>query len=79
MGLLSRQFLLLAGIASIVAIPVIWYGVDAWLSSFPYHINLAWDLFLVPVVTLGMVALLTISFHIFRGANVNPADTLRSE
>lgn len=79
LSLLSWEFLKLVLIASIIAIPLTWYGVDAWLNTFAFRIGLQWDLFVVPVVVLAMIALGTVSLQILRGANANPAKVLRSE
>ena len=79
LGLLSWEFLKLVMIASIIAIPLTWYGIDQWLSSFAFRIGLQWDLFVVPVLILAVIALGTVSLQILRGANVNPAKVLRSE
>ncbi len=79
MTLLSGQFLKLVLVASIIAVPLTWYGIDQWLENFAFSIDIEWDLFVVPAVILGMIALVTVSAQIFRGANLNPATTLRSE
>jgi putative ABC transport system permease protein len=79
MSLLSWQFLKLVLIASAISIPITWYGIDSWLGTFAFRIGLAWDLFLVPVVTLTLIALITVSLQILRGASINPAKVLRSE
>lgn len=77
--LLSWQFLKLVMIASVIAIPLTWYGVDQWLKGFAFRIGLQWDLFVVPVIMLAVIALGTVSVQILHGANVNPAKVLRSE
>ena len=77
--LLSWQFLQLVLIASVIAVPLTWFGIDQWLTGFAFRIGLQWDLFVVPVVILGLVAFVTVSVQIFRGANINPAKVLRSE
>jgi len=77
--LLSWQFLQLVLIASAIAIPLTWLGIDKWLSGFAFRIGLQWDLFVVPVVVLGLISLITVSVQIFRGANINPAKVLKSE
>ncbi len=79
MSLLSGQFMKLVLIASIIALPLTWYGIDAWLKSFAFRIGLGWDLFVIPALILGIIALTTVSFQILRGANTNPAKILRSE
>jgi putative ABC transport system permease protein len=78
-SLLSWQFLKLVAIASLIAIPLTWYGIEAWLGNFAFRIGLRWDLFVVPVVILCVLALSTVSLQILRGARTNPAKILRSE
>ena len=79
MSLLSWQFFKLVLIASVISLPLTWYGIDAWLGNFAFRIGLQWDLFVVPVVVLIILALGTVSLQILRGANINPAKILRSE
>jgi putative ABC transport system permease protein len=79
MYLLSWQFVKLVGIASLIGLPIAWFGISKWLSSFPFRTDMQWYLFVIPVFALLMIALLTVSIQIFRGANANPAKILRSE
>ena len=79
MSLLSWQFFKLVLAATAIAIPLTWYGIDSWLSSFAFRIGLEWDLFVVPVVILALIALGTVSTQILRGASINPAKILRTE
>lgn len=78
-SLLSLQFLKLFLISSLFSLPVIWYAGNAWVSNFAFRINVTADLFFVPLFSLLVVALGTVSFQIFRGANANPARILRAE
>lgn len=77
--LLTSQFMLLVLIACAIALPITWYALDKWLATFAFRIGLAWDLFVVPVILLVVIALATISLQIMRGAATNPAKILRSE
>jgi putative ABC transport system permease protein len=79
MSLLSWQFFKLVLISSILAIPLTWYGIHSWLANFAFRIGLQWDLFVVPVVILAILALGTVSLQILKGASINPARILRSE
>jgi putative ABC transport system permease protein len=79
MSLLSWQFLKLVLIASVIGLPLTWYGISEWLGGFAFRINLGWDLLVVPVVILTLIALGTVSLQILKGASVNPARVLRSE
>jgi len=77
--LLSGQFMRLVVIAAVIALPVVWYGSDTWLHSFAFRIALGLDLFVLPVAVLALIALLTVSAQVFKGAITNPAKVLRSE
>lgn len=79
LSLLSWQFFKLVLIASLLAIPLTWIGIDSWLGTFAFRIGMEWDLFLVPVLILAALSLGTVSVQILRGANVNPARILRTE
>ena len=79
MTLLSWQFFKLVLIASLIATPLTYFGIGYWLDNFAFRIGLQWDLFVVPIIILAMLALGTVSLQIFRGANVNPAKILRTE
>lgn len=78
-GLLSMQFLVLVLIAAVIAFPLTWYGMDSWLDSFASRIAITWDMFVLPAVVLGFLALVTVSVQIVRGAQANPAEVLRAQ
>ncbi|HTI89443.1 MAG TPA: FtsX-like permease family protein [Puia sp.] len=77
--LISREFLILVGLAVVISTPVSWLVMSKWLQDFPYRINLQWWMFaLVGVTALGL-ALLTVGFHVVRAALANPVKNLRAE
>lgn len=79
LSLLAGQFMKLVLIAAVVSLPLTWYGVDQWLSTFPYRVGVGWDIFVIPTAVLAFIALLTVGFQIVKGARANPAAVLRSE
>ena len=77
--LISREFLLLVGLAVVISTPVSWLVMSKWLQAFPYRIDLQWWMFaLVGLTALGL-ALATVGFHVVRAAMVNPVKNLRAE
>jgi putative ABC transport system permease protein len=78
-SLLSRDLLEVVIVAGIISLPVVWYAASAWLNTFAFRIQLTWDIFTLPVVTLTVMCLLTVTTHILRGVNANPAKVLKSE
>jgi putative ABC transport system permease protein len=80
-GLLSKDFLLLIGIAFLVATPVSFFLMKGWLEGFAYRINIysAWWIFAAGGLAAFVIAMLTISFQAIKAALMNPVVSLRSE
>ena len=78
-ALLSKDFLRLVAIATVIAIPVSWWAMNKWLQDFAYRVNISWQTFLVAGVIALLIALLTLSFQAIRAAIVNPVKSLRTE
>jgi putative ABC transport system permease protein len=80
-GLLSKDFLMLVGIAFLIATPVAFFLMKGWLDGFAYRISIlgAWWIFLTAGVAAFLIALLTISLQAIRAALMNPVVSLRSE
>jgi putative ABC transport system permease protein len=78
-GLLSREFLKLVTIATLIAFPVAWLAMSKWLQDFAYRINMGWWIFFIAGLSALAIALLTVSFQAIKAAIANPVKTLRSE
>ena len=77
--LLSKDFLILVGVAIIIASPLAWYIMNNWLQDFAYRININWRMFFAAGVITILIALITISFQAIKAAVANPVESLRSE
>ena len=77
--MLSSEFLILVALSSIVAIPVGYYFMNAWLTGFAYHVSLNVFMFIAAVVLVLAIAWATVSMRTFRAASANPVKSLRSE
>ena len=77
--MLSRNFIKLVGMATLVAVPVAWYFMHRWLQNFTYRIDSSWDLFVWASGIALATAFLTISFQAVRAAVQNPVKSLRTE
>lgn len=77
--LLSREYIKLVMLATVLGMPLVYFLMDSWLQSFAYHTSLSPVVFLVAGVLVLFIALLTISFQTFRAARSNPVDSLRYE
>jgi ABC-type antimicrobial peptide transport system permease subunit len=78
-GLLSKDFLKLVVISLIVATPIAWWAMSAWLKSYSYRINIEWWVFAMAGVLSIAIALLTVSYQSIKAAIANPAKSLRTE
>ena len=77
--LLSKDFLKLVGVAILIASPVAWYLMHAWLQSFQYKVDIAWWVFALAGLLAVGIALLTVSYQSIKAALMNPVKSLRSE
>ncbi|GAB3025626.1 ABC transporter permease [Spirosoma pulveris] len=78
-GLLSKDFLKLVGVALLLASPIAWYAMDKWLNDFAYKINIEWWVFALAGLLAVGIALLTVSFQSVRAALMNPVKSLKTE
>ncbi len=78
-GLLSRDFTMLVGIAALIAFPVAWWAMYKWLDTFAYRTEISWWIFLVAGAVALAIALLTVSYQSLKAALMNPVKSLRSE
>ena len=77
--MLSKEFLKLVLIASLIAFPFAWWGMSKWLQSFAYRVSISWWVFLIAGMTALCIALITVSFQAIKAAMANPVKSLRAE
>jgi predicted permease len=77
--LLSATFTRPILIATAIAVPLAWYGMNQWLSGFVYRIAIDWTIFLIAFLSALVIAWLTVSFESIKAATTNPVTSLRSE
>ena len=82
MRLLSREVANLLLISGLISIPA-YFGARAWLQKFAYHINFQAGIFFLVLLLVTLIVLflsmLTVSYHSYKAATANPADSIRSE
>lgn len=77
--MLSKEFLKLVLIASLIAFPAAWWAMHIWLQSFAYRIEISWWVFIIAGISALLIALLTVSFQAIKAAIANPVKSLRTE
>ncbi|MEO1260969.1 MAG: ABC transporter permease [Bacteroidota bacterium] len=78
-GILARDFLKPVSVAIFIAVPLSWFGMNAWLEDFAYRIDIAWWIFALAGVAAILVAFFTVSVQSFKAALANPVDSLKTE
>ncbi len=79
LGLVSKSFLRLVLLSTIIAVPIAWLGMNRWLQDFVYRIHLDWWIFLSVGLLAMIIAFFTLSTQTIKAANKNPINTLRDE
>jgi putative ABC transport system permease protein len=77
--LLSREFVILVGIAFAVAAPIAYYVMSGWLERYAFRIQIGIGLFLFTILGTVIIAWATVGFQAIRAATANPVDALRYE
>lgn len=77
--LLSKEYLWLMILASVISIPLFIWGAEKWLQNYAYHITLNASLFLFPLVSLLFIVCVSIGYRIYSAATANPAASLKDD
>ncbi|MFO7873533.1 MAG: FtsX-like permease family protein [Bacteroidales bacterium] len=77
--LVCKDIMVLLGIATIIAWPLLYWVASNWLQNYPYRISLHVGDFLIGFIVAVLIALFTISYRVLRTASVNPSMSLRYE
>jgi len=77
--MMSRDFLKLVLIASIIAFPLAWYAMHKWLQDFAYRISISAWIFVGAGLIAILIAFITIGFQAIKAAVANPVKSLRTE
>jgi ABC-type antimicrobial peptide transport system permease subunit len=77
--LISKDFLKLVILASVIAFPLTWWMMSNWLQDFAYRVEISWVVFVIGAIGACIIALLTVSFQALKAALSNPIKSLRTE
>lgn len=77
--LFGKEYARLIAIAFVIAAPLAWWAMNAWLEDYTYRIALGAGIFALSLLATLLVAVLTVGVQSVRAALANPVKALRSE
>lgn len=78
-SMLSRDFVALVLLSSLIATPLAYYVMDNWLEQFDYRIELIWWIFTAAALGALSITLITVSYQTVKAAMRTPIHALRRE
>lgn len=77
--MLSKDFVVLVTISCLIAIPIDYYFLGAWLKKYEYRTEMSWWVFVVVSMAALIITLMTVSYQAVKAALMKPVNSLRSE
>ncbi|MCJ7680545.1 MAG: hypothetical protein MUP70_07460, partial [Candidatus Aminicenantes bacterium] len=78
-GLLSREFAVLVGVANLIAWPLAYFISQRLLQGYAYRTTVSLWIFAAATLTAFAVALFSVGYQALKSARADPADSLRYE
>jgi putative ABC transport system permease protein len=77
--LFGKEFFRLIVVAFLVAAPLAWWVMNAWLQDFKFRINISIWVFIIAITITFFVATVTVGYQAIKTALINPVKSLRTE
>jgi len=77
--MLLKDYLLLILLSIFIATPLTWFALKSWLETFPSHIRMDFNIFVIAGLTVILFALLSVAFQTIQVATLNPSRSLKYE
>jgi putative ABC transport system permease protein len=77
--LVAKSFLILVGIACLIAFPLSYYFTDKWLDTFLYRAPLNPMIYMYSAMLILALTMLTVAYHAIRAATGNQVNAMRVE
>lgn len=78
-GMLCVSFLKWLAVSFVIAVPLVWWLMDGWMSRYAYRTEMSWWIFAVAGVVTLLIALLTVLGQSYKAAVENPARAVKGE
>jgi len=77
--LLSADFIRLALVAIVVALPLAWWAMRRWLEDYVYRTAMDWWIFALAALLVIGITLATVSIQAVKTALLNPVKNLKAD
>ncbi|MEM1134566.1 MAG: ABC transporter permease [Bacteroidota bacterium] len=77
--LLTKDFVVLVGIASFIACPLGWWFINNWLKGFAYHIDIGIWIFIAAIGITLLTTALTVGLQTLKAALTSPVKSLKAD
>ena len=77
--ILSKEFLIIFGVAMLIAFPLAYYLADRMLQNYVYHISIGWWMFAWAGIITLILLLLTVGWQVAKAATANPVKAIKNE
>ncbi|NNE78524.1 MAG: FtsX-like permease family protein, partial [Pricia sp.] len=77
--LVTKEYFVLVGLALLIAVPICWYIMTNWLSSFAYRITIGPQFFLIAGLVSLIAAILSIGYQSLSAIRTQPVDFLKED
>ncbi len=78
-SILSKDFLILVGIAFLIATPLTIWSINNWLDNYAFKTQVSWWVFGISGIGMFLVAFAVLSVQTIKAAMANPVKSLRTE
>ena len=78
-SLISKDFLKLVILSSLMAAPLAWWSMNTWLQDFAYRIELNWWVFVIVGLVAILIASLTVGSQSLKAALANPVEAINND
>jgi putative ABC transport system permease protein len=76
---LSKDFVGLAIVAIVIALPIAWWATNKWLQDFSYRTDINWSIYVAAGLVTILLSIITVAFQAIKAARANPVKSLRTE
>ena len=77
--MLSKEFLILVGIAMIIAFPLAYFWLERMLQDYAYRIEISWWMFAMAGGFIAVLTVLTVGWQAVKVATSNPVEAIKIE